>query len=326
MRISGWSIRQLAERRAVRARGGSPAATPARIPAAAPSTQSSRVWLTISMIVRTPRPSSPTSRAQAPSNSTSLEAFERLPSLSLRRWRWMRLRSPSGENARQQEARQPAGRLGEHEERVAHRRRQNHLWPVSSYSAPGPPPFSGLARGRVGAHVGAALLLGHRHAARARRALSGAGGGAASYALRGQPRLPLRGELGLRAQRRHRRVGHRDRAADAGLDLAEAHEHRRPRDVGAGLRVAPRQGVEAEPDRDAPSARARPDGTRPRRCGGRTGRACGASAGSRWPRGPSAGRAPLPANAPTSPMASAAQSAPSRRRASASARSAVKTL
>ena len=34
----------------------------------------------------------------------------------------------------------------------------------------------------------------------------------------------------------------------------------------------------------------------------------------------------LPANAPTSPMASAAQSAPSRRTASVSARSAVKTL
>ena len=42
---------------------------------------------------------------------------------------------------------------------------QNHLWPTSSYSAPAPPPFSGVADGRVGAHVRAALLLGHRHAA-----------------------------------------------------------------------------------------------------------------------------------------------------------------
>ncbi len=71
-------------------------ATPTRIPAAAPIAQSSRVWLTISMIVGTPRPSSPTSRAQAPRNSTSHEAFERLPSLSLSRWMWKRLRSPSG--------------------------------------------------------------------------------------------------------------------------------------------------------------------------------------------------------------------------------------
>ena len=39
----------------------------------------------------------------------------------------------------------------------------NHLWPVSSYSAPGPPPFTGARDGRVGADVGAALLLGHPH-------------------------------------------------------------------------------------------------------------------------------------------------------------------
>src|SRR5438128_1975205 len=56
--------------------------TPARIPEAPPRTQSSRVWLTISMIVRTPAPSSPTSQAEAASNSTSLEAFDLLPSLS----------------------------------------------------------------------------------------------------------------------------------------------------------------------------------------------------------------------------------------------------
>ncbi len=67
-----------------------------RIPAAAPITQSSRVWFTISMMVATPRPSSPTMRAQAASNSTSLEALERLPSLLLRRWMWKRLRVPSG--------------------------------------------------------------------------------------------------------------------------------------------------------------------------------------------------------------------------------------
>ena len=69
---------------------------PARIPAALPSAQSSLVWLTISMIVRIPAPSSPTSRAQAPSNSTSLDAFARFPSLSLSRTRRKLLRSPSG--------------------------------------------------------------------------------------------------------------------------------------------------------------------------------------------------------------------------------------
>jgi len=41
--------------------------------------QSRRGGWTISIMVLTPRPSSPTKRAQAPSNSTSLEALERLP-------------------------------------------------------------------------------------------------------------------------------------------------------------------------------------------------------------------------------------------------------
>jgi hypothetical protein len=56
-----------------------------RISAADPPTQSSRVQLTISMIVLTPRPSSPTRQATVPSNSGSDEALERLPSLSLSR-------------------------------------------------------------------------------------------------------------------------------------------------------------------------------------------------------------------------------------------------
>ena len=52
-------------------------------------------------------------------------------------------------------------------------------------------------------------------------------------------RLPLGGQLGLRAQRRDHRVGHRDRAADPGLGLGEAHEGGAAGDVGAGPRVAP---------------------------------------------------------------------------------------
>ena len=51
-----------------------------------PITQSSRVCVTISMIVATPRPSSPSSRAAAPRNSTSDDGSERVPSLSLSRW------------------------------------------------------------------------------------------------------------------------------------------------------------------------------------------------------------------------------------------------
>ncbi|MNF48936.1 hypothetical protein D3C84_301980 [compost metagenome] len=48
--------------------------------------QSKRVRETISMMVGTPRPSSPTIQASAPRYSTSLEALDQLPSLFFSRW------------------------------------------------------------------------------------------------------------------------------------------------------------------------------------------------------------------------------------------------
>ncbi|CPU66681.1 Uncharacterised protein [Mycobacteroides abscessus] len=65
------------------------------MPAAEPCTQSSRVRDTISMIVRTPRPGSPTRNPTVPSSSISDDAFDRLPSFSLRRWMRNTLRVPS---------------------------------------------------------------------------------------------------------------------------------------------------------------------------------------------------------------------------------------
>src|ERR1700733_16171737 len=62
---------------------------------ALPSVQSNLVRLTISMMVGTPRPSSPTNHAVAPSYSTSLDALALLPSLSLSRCNSIRLRLPS---------------------------------------------------------------------------------------------------------------------------------------------------------------------------------------------------------------------------------------
>ncbi len=67
-----------------------------RISVAEDITQSSRVQLTISMIVLTPCPSGPTSQATVPSNSGSDEALDRLPSLSFSRWMRKVLRVPSG--------------------------------------------------------------------------------------------------------------------------------------------------------------------------------------------------------------------------------------
>ena len=66
-------------------------------------------------------------RAQAASNSTSLEAFERFPSLSLR-LDVEAVPRPVGQEARQEEARHAALGLREHEEYVTHGRGQNHLW------------------------------------------------------------------------------------------------------------------------------------------------------------------------------------------------------
>ena len=104
-------------------------------------TQSRRVWPTISMIVGTPRPGSPTICAHAPCSSISLDAFERLPSLSFSRWMWKALRVPSGR------IRGSAKHVGWFEASSVWARTRkrshigaehNHLCPVSSYS-PSPP-------------------------------------------------------------------------------------------------------------------------------------------------------------------------------------------
>ena len=130
-------------------------ATARRISAVEPSTQSSRVWLTISRIVRTPRPSSPTSSATRAVERDLRRGVRAVAELVL---------EPLDPEARlrraSEEAREPGRRLREHEERVAHRRRAEPLVPVEH------PGVTGRPRGRlVRAHVGAALPLGHRHPA-----------------------------------------------------------------------------------------------------------------------------------------------------------------
>ena len=118
-------------------------ATARRIVAAEPSTQSSRVWLTISMIVRTPRPSSPTNHARAASNSTSLEARARVPSLSFSRWiRNPEFRDPSGRTRGSRKHDRPPGACARTRNASHIGWEQNHLCPVSSYA----PPPTGSAR------------------------------------------------------------------------------------------------------------------------------------------------------------------------------------
>ncbi len=99
--------------------------------AAEPTAQSRRVALTISMIVGTPRPSSPTRQATVvPSNSTSAEALERLPSLSFSRWMRNALRVPSGRTRGSRKHVSPPGAWASTRNTSDIGAEQNHLWPV----------------------------------------------------------------------------------------------------------------------------------------------------------------------------------------------------
>ena len=98
------------------------------------------------MMIGTPRPSSPTRRAHAPSNSTSLEAFERLPSLSFSRWRWNAFFVPSGSTRGSRKQESPPGAWARTRKASHIGAEQNHLCPVSRYSPPGPPAPTGAAR------------------------------------------------------------------------------------------------------------------------------------------------------------------------------------
>ena len=142
------------------------------------------------------------------------------------------------QHARQEEARQAAGRLREDEKRVAHRGRAEPLVPGQRVRVT----VERLGAGRVGAHVRTALLLGHRHPAQ-RAALLAQRAQAGLVGRRRQHRLEQRGEIRPAAQHRHRRIRHRDGAAVPRLDLRPHREARGARDVRAGTGLAPRRAV-----------------------------------------------------------------------------------
>ncbi len=129
LRISGWSARALPN--ALRwVAWWTACVTPYRMPEAEPMTQSSRVMLTISMMVLTPRPSSPTRWATAPSYSTSAEALDLLPSLSFSRMIRMALREPSGSTRGSRKHESPPGACASTRKTSHMGAELNHLWPV----------------------------------------------------------------------------------------------------------------------------------------------------------------------------------------------------
>ena len=126
---------------------------------------------------------------------------------------------------------------------------QNHLWPVISYSPPGPPPLSGVAA-VVLARTSEPPCFSVIAIPQSAPLFSGGRREALVVGEREQPLLPFLGELRLGPERRDRRVGHRDRAADPALGLGQLHEQRRPGDVGAGPGLAPGHRVQAVGDAD----------------------------------------------------------------------------
>ncbi len=142
--------------------------------------------------------------------------------------------------AGQQEAGQALVGLRQGEEGIAHRRRTEPLVPDQLVGLPGATGTNRIGACAVGAHVGTALLLGHRHT-----------DGDAGLLLHRQVarvifagkdlRQPALGEIRLQAQGGHAGVGHGQRAAAAGLGLVVQVHQGGTRHLRTGLRVAPGQ-------------------------------------------------------------------------------------
>ena len=202
------------------------------------------------MMVRMPRPSSPTRTAQAPSSSISDDAFERLPSLSFRRCSRKSLRVPSSSTRGTRKQVRPASVLGEHEEDVAHRRRAEPLVPgepVGVARRSGPP---GSATARVVlARTSEPPCFSVMPMPAISPALSAIGDSTGVVRARGEARHPARGHVGSAASAGAGGIRHRDRAAVAGLDLRPHDEAGGAAHVGAAAGGAgPRLGGEAVAD------------------------------------------------------------------------------
>ena len=149
-----------------------------------------------------------------------------------------------GQDSGEEEARESLSastfRLSEDEERVGHRCRAEPLVTGQQVLRARAARTDRPGDGGVGTDVGAALLLGHRHAEDRRGFVCGQ---ARRIAARQRLWNPLGGDVGLQFQRGDDRVGHRHRASVARLDLPEEHKDRRAGDVRTRLRVGPTAGV-----------------------------------------------------------------------------------
>ena len=220
-----------------------------------------------------PWPSSPTSQPSAPRYSISLEAFDLLPHLSLRRWISRRLREPSGSQPGSRKQRQAAIGLRQGDEDVAVRHREEPLVAVDQVGLARPSARrGGTGDGLRGAQIGSRLLLGQGHADRAAGLAVHGGGRRRRSGVERMNGSHTAARSGCRRKRRDRRIGHAEGAADAVLALVPQIGQHAPRDVRAGSAWRSRTAHACHGRSPATSARARPDGTRSRRCGCRSGR------------------------------------------------------
>ena len=208
----------------------------------------------------------------APSNSTSHDAFERLPSLSFSRCRRTALRVPSGRTRGRKKHDRPFGRSAPAPDarRTSVPRRTTC---VRSAGIRRPPDRLGARRWRArpsrpGARSCPCRSAPRSSAAPATRADRSRATGCAA-AIRRQPRHGA----GVPAQQRHGGEGHRQRTLGAVLDFGSA-SGTPPREPPARRRAlrstARRARLRSSP---ASTARATPDRIRPRRCDCRSGRA-----------------------------------------------------
>jgi hypothetical protein len=146
--------------------------------------------------------------------------------------------------ARREKAGEAARRLGEGQEGVAHRRRDEELVADKLVGLAHRVAADRNGAGGVGAHIRSALFLGHRHADR--QALLVSGWNVARIVDVGMDlRQPVFRQLRLLRQARRCGEGHGDRAAVARLDLRLHIVARGARDMRARARLAPRRSVQA---------------------------------------------------------------------------------
>ena len=266
--------------------------------------QSKRVMATISMIVGTPRPSGSDHPAERAAQLRLARSVRDIAHLALEANDLQRVlrsvRSPAGH----EKTRQAPRRLRQHEERVAHRRRDEELVADEFVSLPPPSAPTGMAR-VVLARTSEPPCFSVIAMPIVTPCFCIGGNIARIVDARLDLRQPLRGEISLQFEAGRRGEGHGDRAAVAGLDLGLHVVSRGPRHMRALARIGPGRRMKPVLDRGLHQRMIGRDGSGRDRRAARSDRGCRVRAGSCWRARPARG---------IRPSRRAPRTAPARRR------------